>query len=173
MTGTGAISDSQATAWWIHRNAIGDVDDIMIAPDSRMKPFRGYERVLTRTVAETEQMSRRMARQQYNRMRSLRVDEHLRHQKRREQIKTNCRLRLASGCISAEDERLTRMTLASLERKDELFYNLIANEPDLTRTSLVIEQKESPTGMAQFSGKKRGLADSEINAMVQLAGETA
>lgn len=165
---TGSISDSQATAWFVHPSG-----EVMLAPDSRMPAFRGWRRVLTKTVAETEQMSRRMARQQYDRMRSLRIDEHLRHQKRRDQIKANCRIRLAAGCISQEDERLTRMTLASLQRKDELFYQLIANEPDLSRTSLVIEQQEAPIGNAAFSGKKRGLADMEVNEMAQLAESVA
>lgn len=168
MISTGAISDSQATAWFV--NASGE---IMVAPDNRMPAFRGWRRVLTKTVAETEQMSRRMAAQQYDRMRSLRVDEHLRHQKKRDAIKANCRLRLAAGCISKEDERLTRQTLASLERKDELFYRLIANEPDLSRTSLVIEQKEAPIGNAAYSGKRRGLADMEVNEMAQLAEATS
>ena len=165
MQSKGTISDSQATVWWVHASG-----EIMLSPDSRMKPFRGWRAIQTKTVAETEQMSRRMAKQQYDKMRSLRVDEHLRHQKRRDQIKANCR---ASGCISQEDERLTRMTLASLERKDQLFYQLIANEPDLTRTSLVIEQKEAPIGNAAFAGKRRGLADMEVNEMAQLAESVA
>ncbi len=169
MQSKGTISDSQATVWWVN----GVSGEIMLAPDSRMPPFRGWRAIQTKTVAETEQMSRRMAKQQYDKMRSLRVDEHLRHQKKRDQIKANCRLRLASGCISQEDERLTRMTLASLERKDQLFYQLIANEPDLTRTSLVIEQKEAPIGNAAFAGKRRGLADMEVNEMAQLAESVA
>jgi hypothetical protein len=162
------ISDSQATAWFVHPSG-----EIMIAPDNRMPPFRGWRRVVTKTIAETEQMSRRMARQQYDKMRSLKVEEHLRHQKKRDAIKANCRIRLAAGCISQEDERLTRMTLASLERKDEMFYRLIANEPDLSRTSLVIEQTEAPIGNAAFSGKRRGLADLEVNAISQLAESVA
>ena len=169
MSSKGTISDSQASVWWVN----GVSGEIMLAPDSRMPPFRGWQAIQTKTVAETEQMSRRMAKQQYDRMRSMQIDEHLRHKKRRDQLKANCRIRLAAGCISKTDELWTRTTLASLEHKDELFYQLIANEPDLTRTSLVIEQKESPIGNAAFAGKRRGLADLEVNEMAQLAESVA
>jgi hypothetical protein len=141
----------------------------MMAPDTKMSPFRGWRRVECKTVKEIEQFSRRMAAQQFNRMRQTQSEEHLRNRKKMERIKANCRLRLAKGCISPEDERLTRRTLQNMERREEMFYT----EPDLTKAHLTIEAEESKTGLAEFSGKRRGLADSEINAMAALAGTTA
>jgi hypothetical protein len=145
----------------------------MLAPDTKMKPFRGWMRVECKTVSEIEQFSRRMAAQEYTKMRSLKVEEHMRSQTMRDKLKVNCRLRLASGCISPADELMTRNTLKSLERKDEAFYAMLAAEPNLSRSSLVIERQEAPIGFAEFSGKRRGLADSEVNTISKLAETTA
>lgn len=144
----------------------------MMAPDTRMRPFRGWQRVECKTASEIEQFSRRMATQEYGKMRSMRIEEHMRSQATRDKLKANCRLRLASGCISAMDEAMTRRTLQNLERKDEMFYSMLASEPDLSRCSLVIERKENPIGLAEFSGKKRGLLDSEVNHASTLAEST-
>lgn len=163
---TAQIADP--VVYWVNAT-----NELMLAPDTRMKPFRGWRRVECKTVSEIEQFSRRMALQQYKKMRNESCEEHLRHMKRREQIKANCRLRLASGCISAEDERLTRQTLTSLERKDQIFLKMIASEPDLSKASLVIEQCEEGKIKQMSNGKRRGLADEDINQVAQLAEMTA
>lgn len=162
------ISDKEAVCYWVAPSG-----ELMLAPDTRMKPFRGWRRYECKTVAEIEQFSRCMAKQQYDKFKNMKVEEHLRSQRRRDEIKANCRLRLASGCISAEDERLTRQTLQSLQRKDHLLYRLITDQPDLTRGSLVIEQFEESTIRQLSTGKRRGLADDEVNAVSQLAEATA
>lgn len=144
----------------------------MLAPDTRLKPFIGWRRFECKTKGEIEQFSRRMALQQYNKFKGMRVEEHLRSQRKRDELKANCRLRLASGCISAEDERMTRQTLQSLERKDSLLYKLLTDEPDLTRGSLVIEQMDESAINQKSTGKQRGLADSEVNIASQLAEAT-
>ena len=156
---------SNGTVFWRHW-----LGELMVAPDSRMKPFPGWNRIECKTVAEVEQYSRQMAHQEFRKMRDLTVDAHLKGQKRRDQIKANCKLRLASGCISAEDERLTRQTLQSLERKDNLLYKIITDEPDLSRCSLVIEQKEESTSPLAGLEKRRGLADHEVNQVGKLVG---
>ena len=162
-----AIRDQQAVVYWCHPSG-----ELMMAPDTRMAPFRGWRRVECKTVPEIEQFSRRMAAQQFQRMRNTQAEEHMRHRPQMDRIKANCRLRLAKGCISAEDERLTRRTLANMERREEMFYKLLFTEPDLTKAHLTIEAEESPTGMAEFSGKRRGLADSEVLPMAKLAETT-
>lgn len=161
------IRDEQAVVYWAHPSG-----ELMMAPDSRMRPFRGWRRIECKTVSEIEQFSRRMAAQEAQKMRTMTFDAHMRSQSFRDKMKANCRLRLASGCISKDDELMTRRTLQNLERKDEAFYRMLASEPDLSRASLKIEQQEAPIGFAEFSGKKRGLADSEINQISQLAGTT-
>lgn len=162
MISTGKITNG--TTYWIH-NISGQ---LMIAPDSRMKPFPGWRRVQCETISEVEQFSRRMAAQEYNRFRNMKVEEHMRSATARERLKANCKLRLAQGCISAEDERLTKQTLASLEEKDRLLYRIIADEPDLTRASLVIEQQEESTSKSVVLNKKRGLQDNEVNQIGKL-----
>jgi hypothetical protein len=164
----GQISDSQAVVYWAHPSG-----ELLVAPDTRMRPFRGWRRIECKTVSEIEQFSRRMALQEANKMRQMTVEEHMRSQAYRDRLKANCRLRLASGCISADDEAMTRKTLQNLERKDEAFYSMLASEPDLTRSSLVIERQEEPIGPAQYQRKRRGLLDSEINQVSQLAEMTA
>lgn len=166
MSHNAQIADSQAVVYWV-----SCAGELMLAPDTRMKPFVGWRRFECKTAAEIEQFSRRMAVQQYQKFRSMKVEEHLRSQRKRDELKANCRLRLASGCISAEDERLTRQTLQSLEKKDKLLYRLIYDEPDLSRGHLVIEEFEE--GQIPSTGKRRGLADADVNVMGQLAETTA
>ncbi len=168
MTAKGTISDQQAVVYWTHPSG-----ELMVAPDTRMAPFRGWRRVECKTVSEIEQFSRRMAAQQFNRMRQTQAEEHLRNKPKLERIKANCRLRLAKGCISPEDERLTRRTLANMEKREEMFYRLLFAEPDLSKAHLTIEAEEAKTGMAEFSGKRRGLADHEVLPMARLAETTA
>lgn len=165
----GQISTEQCVVYWEYPPS----KELMLAPDTRMKPFRGWMRVECKTISEIEQFSRRMAAQEYKKMRSQNVESHMRSQKYREQLKANCKLRLASGCISPEDEAMTRRTLQNLERKDEAFYKMIVSEPDLSRSSLVIERQEDVIGNAKYSQKRRGLADDEVNLVGKLAEQTA
>ena len=67
---------------------------------------------------------------------------------------------------------MTRRTLQNLERKDETFYRMLTNEPGLSRASLVIERQEDVIGNAQYSRKRRGLADDELNLAGKLAEST-
>jgi|SRR5208337_2142972 len=162
MITTGKIANG--TVYWEH-NLSGQ---LMVAPDSRMKPFPGWRRVQCETISEVEQFSRRMAAQEYAKFRNMKVEEHMRSASARERLRSNCKLRLAQGCISAEDERLTRQTLASLDDKDRLLYRIIADEPDLTRASLIIEQQEESTSAVSCLNKKRGLQDNEVNQIGKL-----
>jgi hypothetical protein len=168
----GKIRREEVVVYW--RNQAGE---LMIAPDIRMPPFKGWVRIECETVADIEQFSRRFAAQEYRKFRNTKFEEHMRSQRKRDQLKANCRLRLAQGCISPADEQMTRKTLESLERKDRIFYQMLASEPDLTRASLAIERQEQPTGAAQYragkvNGKQQGLADEELNQIAALAGTT-
>ena len=153
----GQISEKECTVFWHHISG-----DLMIAPDTRMNPFPNWTRIECRTVKETEFYSRKLAAQEFAKFRSMKVEEHLRYKEKRDQITSNCRLRLAKGCISEADEFATRMTLKSQELKDELLYKLLASEPDLSRASLEIEKYDAPTLKAK-SQKRRGLSDEEVN----------
>jgi hypothetical protein len=154
----GLISEKEQTVFWVERHT----GQIMLAPDTKLQPFRGWERVACATVAETESMSRRLAKQEFEKFRSLKVEEHIRYKQHRDRLRANCELRLAKGCISAADEYATRMTIRNLDAKDNALYRLLADEPDLSRASLNIEKYESGTIKA-MTQKRRGLADDEIN----------
>lgn len=165
MTNTashGQISEKEATVFWIHISG-----DLMIAPDTRMNPFPNWTRIVCRTAKETEFYSRKLAAQEFQKFRSMKVEEHLRYREKREQLKNNCRLRLAKGCISEADELATRLTLKNLELKDELLYKLLASEPDLSRASLNIEKYDAPT-LKAMTQKRRGLSDEEVNPVNQM-----
>lgn len=162
MISAGQIREQERTVFWV--NMAGD---IMLAPDTRCNPLPGYHRIECSTVAETEQMSRRMAMQEFNRMRSMRIEEHLRTKKKREEIIASCRLRLAKGCISEADEAANRLILQRMQRADETLYKLLGSEPDLSRASLAIEQHDAQTIRANTS-KHRGLRDEEINPVSKL-----
>ena len=158
MSAKGQIREKEMTVFWRHLGG-----DLMIAPDlSRLQPFLNWTRIECRTVKETEFYSRQLARQEFAKFRSLKVEEHLRYKEKRDQIKSNCRLRLAKGCISEAYEFATRMTLKSQELKDELLYKLLASEPDLSKASLEIEKYDAATLRAKTQ-KHRGLRDDEVN----------
>jgi hypothetical protein len=128
--------------------------DLMLAPHTAMKPFLGYRKVECSTIADIDRMSRRMATQEENKLRGLKVEEMLRSLPRWEQIISNCKLRLAAGCISRNDEALTRSTLANMERKKAKLIEIMMGTTSVAESSLVIETKEAPIGMAQYAAKK-------------------
>ncbi len=158
----GQIREKEMTVFWRHLSG-----DLMLAPATNLQPFVNWTRIECRTTRETEFYSRKLAAQEFYKFRSMKVEEHLRYREKRDQIKANCRLRLAKGCISEADELATRMTLKSQELKDELLYKLLSSEPDLSRASLKIEQFDAPALKAQ-SDKRRGLSDDEVNPMNEM-----
>lgn len=128
--------------------------DLMLAPHTAMKPFPGYQRIECSTIPDINKMSRKMATQEENKLRGLKIEEMLRSLPKWEQIISNCKLRLAAGCISRADEALTRHTLASMERKKAKLIEIMLGNTPVAESSLVIENKEAPIGMAQYQQKK-------------------
>jgi len=163
MTAKGQIRESEVVCYWV--DAAGE---LMLAPDTKMKPFVGWHRVECKTTSEIENFSRRMAKQEWNKFRSMKVEEHLRYKSHREKLRSNCLLRLAKGCISAADEFATKMTLKNLDAKDEALYKLLASEPDLSRASLEIEKYDAETIKARANGKRMGLRDEDLNPVHRL-----
>lgn len=128
--------------------------DLMLAPHTLMPCFPGYQRIECSTIADIERYSKKMAIQEENKLRGLKIEEMVRALPKWEQIISNCKLRLAAGCISNADEALTRSTLASMERKRAKLIEIMVGGSTMSESSLVIEQKEAPVGMAEFSQKK-------------------
>ena len=158
---------SQAVVYWV--NVTGE---LMLAPDSLMKPFQGWQKQEAKTSGEIEAFSRRFAAQEFNKFRGMKIEEHLRSKAKREELRANCMLRLARGCISSVDEQITRQTLKSLEIKDQMLYKLLTDEPDLSRGCLMIEKYEEPKVKSLTASKRRGLADDEVNLIGALAETT-
>lgn len=157
------IRDAEAVVYWVD---VGGT--LMLAPDVKMAPFPGWRRVECKTTSEIENFSRRMAKQEWQKFRSMKVEEHIRYREHRERLRTNCLLRLAKGCISAADEFATKMTLKNLNAKDEALYKLLSSEPDLSRASLEIEKFDAETIRQRRNGKRPGLKDEDVNAVAQL-----
>lgn len=168
MPSTTQISEQEMVVYWSNLEG-----ELMLAPDTRMRPFKGWFRWECKTVTEIEDFSRRFAAQEHNKFKSMKIEEHLRSKVKREAIAANCRLRLAQGCISPTDELATRLTLESLERKDRALYALLTEEPDLSGGSLMIEKYDAEKVRSMTAGKRRGLQDSDIDTIAALAGQTS
>lgn len=167
--GTGAIREASRTIFWEnHRTG-----EVMLAPATNVRPFRGWVRKECQTVAETEQFSRRLARLEFNKYKMMRVEEHLRSAERRRQLIANCRLRLASGCISAADEEATRRILKNQLKKEELFYQFLAEKPDYARGHLAIEAMDDSAIRQKADGKRRGVDMGEMDSVSKLLEATA
>lgn len=167
MTNTKSTHSVEPVVYWT--NMAGEM---MLAPDTRMKPFDGWMRWECNTVSEIESFSRRFAHQEWEKFRSQKVEEHLRSKVRRDAIRANCELRLAKGCVSQTDEMLTRKTLESLKAKDDLLYKFLATEPDLSKGCLMIEKYEEGKIRQISSGKNRGLRDEEVSLISSLSEAT-
>jgi len=128
--------------------------DLMLAPHTDMPCLPGYQRIECTTPSAIEKMSRKMAAIEENKMRGLKVEEQLRALPKWEQIVTNCKLRLAKGCVSKMDEAMTQSTLERVEKKIALFRTLLVGDLMLTEGALEIERTSTKVGMAQFGGKK-------------------
>jgi len=147
-----AKGQCEPTVFWVRKDG-----DIMLAPHTDMTPFPGYERVECTTPSSIERMSRKMAAQEEGKLRKLKIEELVRAKPKMDQIISNCKLRLAAGCISKADEALTRNTLASMERKLNTLVKLMVGSLQLTEGALMIERKATPTGAAFYNQKKATL----------------
>jgi hypothetical protein len=142
------IATKERPTYWLNPRT----NQVMMAPHTQMPPFKGWLRHECRTAGEIQALSRRLSKQEEDKYRKLKVEEHLREKKHLDRIKANCKLRLAKGCISPHDEEVTRHTLKSVERKEETLYRILTE--NLMTGHLEIEKKEQPLGMAAYAGKK-------------------
>ena len=114
-TAKGQIGQKDATVFWMNFQ--------MLAPDTKMPAPLNWLRIECRTVQETEFYSRKLAMQEFEKYRSMKVEEHIRYKAKRDQMRTACTLRLAQGCISEADEIRCRHYPALVRiKKDELLY---------------------------------------------------
>lgn len=147
--GRRARGQCEPVVFWVRADG-----DMMLAPHTLMPCFPGYQKIECTTPSDIERMSRKMATQEENKLRGLKIEEMVRALPKWEQIISNCKLRLAAGCISNADEALTKSTLASMERKRARLIEIMVGNATMSENSLVIEQKEAPIGMAASAAKK-------------------
>jgi hypothetical protein len=129
---------------------------MMLAPHTKMKPLPGFERIELTTVWEIEAFSRKFAKQETDKIKNMKAEEHLRNQKRRNEIRTACRLRIAQA-FSEADVLMNKKILASLERQDNALMRAISEDSTMITGCLEIEKHEQPTGAAQYGRKSTEL----------------
>ncbi len=150
--GRRARGTCEPVVFWLRKDG-----DLMMAPHTDCTPLPGYQKVECTTVREIEKWSRKLAEIEEFKMRKLKIEELLRAKPEFERRITNCRLRLAKGCISDADEAYTRNTMASFQRKLDVLVKLAAGGIKLTEGALTIERREETTGMALYNRKKVSL----------------
>lgn len=128
--------------------------EIMLSPHTSMKPWPGYQLIEATNVREIEKWSKKMRDQEEIKLRKMKIEESVRALPEWERRITNCRLRLAKGCISTLDEAMTKHSLASFERKKDLLVSLMTGQGSLLEGCLEIEKAPAATGMAQYQQKK-------------------
>jgi hypothetical protein len=131
--------------------------EIMLSPHTSMAPWPGYRLIECTNIREIERWSKRMRDQEEIKLRKMKIEEHVRALPEWERRISNCRLRLAKGCISTMDEAMTKHTLASFERKKAMLMSLMTGQGSLLEGCLEIEKTSQPIGMAEFAGKKTEL----------------
>lgn len=140
----------KAVVYWVSPSG-----ELMIAPHTDILPhqlgYRMWHRVECHSVTEIENFSRRFRDQQAEKFRSMKIEEHLRSQARRERLRANCRLRIASGCVSEADEVANRRILQSLDRQDDFLFKMVSEAPEnIIRGCLEIEKKEESTAISAY-----------------------
>lgn len=130
--------------------------ELMIAPHTKMHPFPGWMRHEVKTVREIEALSRQLERQEVQKLRSMKVDEHLRSQRKRDDMRASARIRIAQH-FSEADVEMNRQILKSLERKDDALIRVLTDDSSLLTGSLEIEKHEQPIGLAQYMQKSTEL----------------
>lgn len=137
--------------------------EIELAPDGRLtqdqlnrigyKKWRRCEAVGSR---EIEKLSLILARQEFERKRAMKVEQHLREKFFLDQMKVRCRLRMAQG-YSKNDAEMNKKILQRAERQENQMYAAIVSEfdPSARTTALEIEVRPQSTSKLAAVGQKR------------------
>lgn len=141
--------------------------EIELAPDGRLTQtqldkigYKSWRRCEATGVREIERLSIILARQEFERKKKMKVEQHMREKFELDQLKVRCQLRIAQG-YSKNDEELNSRILKRANQAEENLYKVIASEfdPACRTTALAIEVREQSTSpLAHVGQKTTGIA---------------
>lgn len=137
--------------------------EVILSPDNRITdPAKvgrpGWHSFEARTAKEKEDVAARMAAQLWAKKKDMQIQQHVREQKKRNELRASAQLRLAQS-KTAFDAECQKAIIRRMDEDDEKFFHLLSDEFDPTkRTSgLEIEWKEAAIGMAARGDKRSGI----------------
>jgi hypothetical protein len=144
----------ESVVYWVHANG-----ELMLAPHTDLHPFPGYRREEASTLRDIERLSKALRLQEESKMRGMKIEEHLRAQKKWDDQEARIKLHRASGYKSENDKIVCERILKSIERRRQTLYQLLLGSPGEFLTGCFQQEKrESPTGFAQYNQKSKALA---------------
>lgn len=138
--------------------------EVRLAPDNRIRNphllgWAGAHCFEAKTAKEKDDVSRRMAKQLFEKKRTMEVEKHMREQAKRNELRASAKIRLANP-RSKFDALCNQKIIEKIEQDEQAFFKLLSEEFDpAKRTSgLEMEWQEAPIGMAARGEKRAGLA---------------
>lgn len=145
--GRRAHGQVEPVVYWVRADG-----EIMLAPHTGMKPFRGWVRFEASTVKEIEIISRRMREQEELKIRGMNIQSHLRHMQKWDEQEARIRLHRASGYRSQNDQIACERVLKNINRRRDTLNRLLFSAPgEFLTGSFEIEKHEEKVGMAQYA----------------------
>jgi len=143
---------------------VSPAGEVQIAPDNRCTdPARmgkkGWHAVEAKTAKEKEYYAAKMAEQLWLKKKDMKIQQHMREQSRRNELRASAQIRLAKS-PSKLDALCNQKIIERMDEDESKFFKLLCEEFDPTkRTSgLEMEFKEATIGFAARGEKRAGLA---------------
>jgi len=105
---------------------------------------------------EIERVSLIMSRQLEEKKRKMKVQQHLREQQHRDQLKARCRIRIAQA-YSGNDVEMNRRLLKRTEEQEDRFMRMIARGFDPANRTSMLEMEHKEDSRARGVKKPTGI----------------
>lgn len=135
--------------------------EIRLSPDNRIRSaeklgWKGWQCFEANTAREKESVGARMAEQLWQKKRNMKIQQVLREQEKRNELKASARIRLAKSHTQF-DTLCNKKILERLEQDEDRLYRELSEEfSNANRTSgLEIEFKEAAMGFYATRGEKQ------------------
>lgn len=158
-----SVTQDETLAYFVNRYS----GEIRLSPDNRISDpeklgwnpteWGFYE---ANTAREKDAVSGRMAAQLYEKKKSMKVEQHLREQRKRNELRASAQIRLAQAPTKL-DAMCNQSIIARIDADETQFFKDLAEEfSSAERTSgLEIEFRAKPTGFwAERGDKQMGIA---------------
>lgn len=152
-----AVSDRTVVYWASPKG------ELMLAPDtritegqmSRFPEFKGWRRCEATGPKEIEKVALILARQEFERKKLMKVEQHLRENDWLKQLQVRCKLRRAQG-YSQNDVKYNEKIMKRAEQSERRLLNAIASEfdPNHRTTALDMEIRPQSTSKLASIGRK-------------------